>query len=98
MSMLILSGPRWHARVFLRTITPHPGPRIISMWWRSYSGPGELWNPAAPCSRFGTRGGDQVAAKRPRAGERLKQTHGSRWCFPEVERDCQRLELVEHSA
>src|SRR5215831_1402911 len=69
-------GPRWHARVFLRTIGPHPGPRIISTWWRSYSGPAARWRPAAPCARSGTSGGDQGAAKRPRAGELLTQTNG----------------------
>src|SRR6266446_5832009 len=73
--MSIWSGHRWHARVFLRTITPHQGPRIISTWWRSYSGTAEPWSPATPSSRSGTRGGDQGAAKRPRAGELLKQTN-----------------------
>src|SRR5215831_8838287 len=73
--MSIWSGHRWHARVFLRTITPHQEPRIISTWWRSYSGTAAPWSPAATSSRSGTRGGDHVAAKRTRAGELLKQTN-----------------------
>src|SRR5216684_4362069 len=43
-----------HVRVFLRTIAPPEGPRIISTWWRSYSGPTEPWSPTAPSSRSGT--------------------------------------------
>src|SRR5215467_1488724 len=44
-------APRWHARVFLRTIAPHPGPRIINTWWKSYSGPAALWPPAGLCRK-----------------------------------------------
>src|SRR5713101_6499974 len=95
--MSLWPGPRWQARVFLRTIPPHQGPRIISTWWRSYSGTAEPWSPAAPSSRSGTRGGDQVAAKSTRAGELRKQTHGSRWYFTEGDIEFQRLERVEHS-
>src|SRR5262249_53800379 len=69
-------GPRWPARVFLRTIGPHPGPRIISTWWKSYLGPAARWRPAAPCSRSGTRGGDQRVAKRTRADELRTRTNG----------------------
>src|SRR5262245_10741580 len=98
MRMSLWSGPRWRARVFLRTIAPPEGPRSISTWWRSYSGPAEPWRPAAPWSRSGTRGGAQGAAKSQGAGERLKQTPGSRWGFTTVERDGQRLDRVEHRA
>src|SRR4029453_15389415 len=76
-------APRWHARVFLRTIGPHEGPRIISTWWRSYSSTAEPWRPAATSSRSGTRGGDHIAAKSTRVGKRLTpgvrlfQTHRS---------------------
>src|SRR6266446_2642721 len=69
-------GPRWHTRVFLRTIPPHQEPRIISTWWRSYSGPAARWRPAAPCSRSGTRGGDQGAAKPTRTGALRTRTNG----------------------
>jgi len=55
---------------------PPQGPRIISTWWRSYSGTAALWRPAAPCSRSGTRGGDQGAAKPTRVGELCKRTNG----------------------
>src|SRR5215471_20398500 len=91
-------APRWPARVFLRTIGPHPGPRIISTWWKSSSGPAAQWRPAAPWSRSGTRGGDQGAAQRPRAGARLQQTPGSRWGCTAVERDGQQLDRGEPSA
>src|SRR5262245_42010833 len=96
--MSLCSGLRWPARVFLRTIAPPQGLRIINTWWRSCSGIAELWRPAAPCSRSGTSGGDQGAAKRARAGELSKQTHGSRWCVTEVDREFQLLERVENSA
>ena len=46
--MSLWPGHRWPARVFLRTIAPPQGPRIISTWWRSYSGTVEPWSPAAP--------------------------------------------------
>src|SRR5712691_6334261 len=98
MGMSLWSGHRWPARVFLRTIAPPQGPRIISTWWRSYSGRGEPWRPAAPCSRSGTSGGAQGAAKRPRAGELRKQTHGSRWCFTKGDLEFPLLDRVEHSA
>src|SRR5216683_7219947 len=98
MGMSLWSGPRWQARVFLRTVAPPQGPRIISTWLRSYSGIAEPWRPVAPCSRSGTSGGDQGAAKSPRAGELRKQTHGSRWCFTVVDIEFQLLERVEHRA
>src|SRR5215510_5334709 len=91
-------APSWPARVFLRTIAPHAGPRIISTEWKSSSGPAAQWRPAAPWSRSGTRGGDQGAAQRPRAGARLQQTPGSRWGCTAVERDGQRLDRGEPSA
>src|SRR5712692_5335783 len=74
--MSLWPGPRWPARVFLRTIAPPQGPRIISTWWRSYSGTAALWRPAAPCSRSGTSGGDQGAAQPTRVGELCKRTNG----------------------
>src|SRR4029434_475302 len=69
-------APRWLGRVFLRTIGPHPGPRIISTWWKSYSGPAARWRPAAPCARSGTSGGAQGAAKATRAGALRTRTNG----------------------
>src|SRR5438067_1318836 len=98
MGMSLWSGPRWQARVFLRTIAPPRGPRIISTWWRSYSGRAEPWRPAAPCSRSGTSGGNQEAAKRPRAGELRKQTHGSRWCVTKGDIEFPLLDKVEDRA
>src|SRR5215510_3902760 len=91
-------APSWPARVFLRTIAPHVEPRIISTSWKSCSRIAALWRPAAPWSRSGTRGGDQGAAQRPRAGARLQQTPGSRWGCTAVERDGQRLDRGEPSA
>ena len=91
-------APSWPVRVFLRTIAPHVGPRIISTSWKSCSGIAARWRPAAPWSRSGTRGGDQGAAQRPRAGARLQQTPGSRWGCIAGERDGQRLDRVEPSA
>src|SRR5262249_15389156 len=48
------SGPSWPARVFLRTIAPPRGPRIISTWWRRYSVPAEPWRPAARAHHHST--------------------------------------------
>src|SRR5262252_9177222 len=68
-------APRWPTRVFLRTIGPHPGPRIINTWWKSYSGTAALWRPAVPYAHAGTRGEDQRASKPTRAGERRTRTN-----------------------
>src|SRR5215813_2714995 len=69
-------APSWHTRVFLRTIGPHPGPKIINTWWKSYSGPAARWPPAAPYAHSGTRGEDQRASKHTRAGELRTRTNG----------------------
>src|SRR5262252_5425373 len=81
-------APRWPTRVFLRTIGPPQEPRIISTWWKSYSGPATLGRPAAPCARSGTRGGDQGAAKPTRVGELRTRTNGRalhlRWSWSQT--------------